>query len=481
MCQLDTLRRCLARNVQNVLNELPESLDETYRRVLRDVAKGNQKDVYRLLQCMVVSIRPLRVEELAEVLAVDFDGADGIPRLNPDWRWEDQEESLQAACSSLIAIVDTHDARVVQFSHFSVKEFLTSPRLADSSGDVSRYQISMEAAHTILAQSCLGVLLRVDVRTEEKGIMDRFPLAGYAARHWVDHAQFKNVSPHVFKAMEHLFNPKKPHFLTWLRLHDMDTSPHCISSLYQFALLPSERLEAPPLYYAALCGLHELAEHLVVKDLQDVNIRGGYHVTPLVAALARKHFHVAELLYQHGGTVDPRGFWGKTPLHAISYAGDLEIMQWLLGHGADTNVLKSRSGKTALCWAAREGQVEAARMLLQHNADPNVQDDEDKTPLHLASEYGHTNVVRLLLSHGVDVNARDRNGSTPLHLASGNTWYVRVPEMEKLAIVRVLLEHGADIGAEDGGGRTAYHVATQKHHQEIMNLLSEHIAKFSAL
>jgi len=31
-----------------------------------------------------IAVRPLRVEELAEVLAVDFDDAEGIPRLKPD-------------------------------------------------------------------------------------------------------------------------------------------------------------------------------------------------------------------------------------------------------------------------------------------------------------------------------------------------------------------------------------------------------------
>jgi hypothetical protein len=78
-----------------------------------------------------VAIRPLRVAELAEVLAVDFDDAEGIPKLNPDWRWEDQEQALLIACSSLIAIVEAGDSRVVQFSHFSVKEFLTSSLQAE--------------------------------------------------------------------------------------------------------------------------------------------------------------------------------------------------------------------------------------------------------------------------------------------------------------------------------------------------------------
>jgi len=362
----------------------------------------------------------------------------------------------------------------VQFSHFSVKEFLTSLRLADSSGDVSRYHISMEPAHTILAQSCLGVLLRlpVDDHAEDDStddtIFDGFPLAGYAAEHWVDHSQFESVSSHVCKAMEHLFNPNKPHFLTWLRLHDIDTYPHEGSVLYYFAPFSSERSNASPLYYAALCGLHDLAEHLVVKHLQDVNIRGGYYVTPLVAALAGKHIHVAELLHQHGGTVDPRDHYEKTPLHAISYAGDLEIMQWLLGHGADANVL-SQDNSNALHWAAYGGQLDAARILLQINVDPEAQDKNGRTPLHDASNNGRTNVARLLLAHGVDVNARDKAGSTPLHLAS------RQEASGTLAVARALLEHGADIGAKDDEGRTAFQVAEERGHDEMIKLLSEHI------
>ena len=55
-----------------MLEELPETLDETYERVLRDINKANRDCAHRLLQCLTVAVRPLRVAELAEVLAVDF-------------------------------------------------------------------------------------------------------------------------------------------------------------------------------------------------------------------------------------------------------------------------------------------------------------------------------------------------------------------------------------------------------------------------
>ncbi|KAI9438139.1 hypothetical protein H4582DRAFT_1772108, partial [Lactarius indigo] len=156
-CQLEALRHCFPPNLRQFLNELPETLDETYERILRGINKAQKDNAHRLLQCLAVAVRPLRVEELAEVLAFDFQASSsgGIPKLKEDWRWDDQEEAILSTCSSLIAIVPNRGSRVVQFSHFSVKEYLTSPRLARLDGDVSRFHIGLNAAHTIMAQACL--------------------------------------------------------------------------------------------------------------------------------------------------------------------------------------------------------------------------------------------------------------------------------------------------------------------------------------
>ena len=234
-CQLEVLRQCLPPSVRRTLNELPESLDETYERILKEIKKPNREFARRVLQCLVVATRPLRVAELTEVLAVDFDDADGIPRLKPDWRWEEQELALLSACSSLIAIVEAYGSRVVQFSHFSVKEFLTSSRLVTASGDVSNYHIDSEPAHTILGQACLGVLLRIQDDVEGCTPKDH-PLARYAAEHWTTHAQFGKVSSRLHKGMEYLFDASKPHFKVWLKLCDMDTRPNDDATFFVFAL-----------------------------------------------------------------------------------------------------------------------------------------------------------------------------------------------------------------------------------------------------
>jgi hypothetical protein len=106
-----------------------------------------------------VSILPVRIEELTEVLVVDFD-EEGFPKLKASWRWEDQEQALLSSCSSPIAIVDGEGkSRILIFFHFSVEESLTSPRLASSIRDVSRCHIilELEPAQTIMAQACLSV------------------------------------------------------------------------------------------------------------------------------------------------------------------------------------------------------------------------------------------------------------------------------------------------------------------------------------
>jgi hypothetical protein len=389
-----------------MLKELPETLDETYERILRDINKANRDHAHRLLQCLTVSVRPLRVAELAEVLAVDFRTAyhGGRSKLNTDWRWEDQQEAVLSTCSSLISVVDEKGSQIVQFSHFSVKEFLTSSRIAGSSADVSRFHILLEPAHTILVKACLGVLLRLGELVDEDNIKYKFPLARYAAEHWVDHAQFENVSSHIREGMEDLFDPDKPYFAAWLQVHDIDTEPLYHSLLYQFASSHKTSNSAIPLYYAALCGFHDLAEQLIIKHPEQVYTTGGYFVSPLGAALRGGHLKIAQVLYERGADVDVQGNNDYTPLHGASWSGHFEIVQWLLSHRANPNSWGESDGWTPLHAAAFFGYVEVSRLLLQYMAETYAHDNKGRTPLHVAVQYKHFNVARLLLVHGgVDV------------------------------------------------------------------------------
>ena len=457
--------------MHRILDELPESLDETYERILNEIKKPNRDHARRLLSCLVAAVRPLRVEELAEVLAVDYEDEEGIPRLNPNWRWEDQEQALLTSCSSLIAIVESGASRVVQFSHFSVKEFLTSARLSTSSGDVLRYHISLEPAHTILAQACMSALLWSDDRVKQNGVETNSQMAEYAAHHWVTHARYGDVSSCLQKAMEYFFDLDKPYFEAWRQLHDMDTYSSMGSTFHR--ITPMTKEDAAPLYYAALCGFQDLVEYLILKYPQHLDAKGGYYLTPLVAALAGEHFQTARILRNNGADPNVHGYQQLTPLHSAAYYGHLQIVRILLEYEADVNA-QHEFGETPLHYLSNDfpsgpnvSQMHnVSRLLLEHGADINARSNDLSTPLHIAAVEGRSEVVRVLLEHGADVNARNMERSTALHLA------VRRRRVE---VVRLLLEHSASVDAEDTQGRTPFQVASLDGYSDIIDLLSEHV------
>ena len=462
-CQLDALQHCFPPNLRQFLNELPETLDETYERILKNINKAQKDDARRLLQCLTVAVRPLRVEELAELLAFDFRelSEGGIPKLKEDWRWDNQEEAVLSTCSSLITIVHHGDSRVVQFSHFSVKEYLTSPRLARSHADVSRFHIDLEAAHTILAQACLASLLRLDEHADNSGAKGS-PLVKYAAKHWVDHTQFDNVSSRVRDGMDQLFDRSKPHFAAWLQVHDIDKGWGSFST-------GRPNVVGSPLYYAAFCGFHDLAERLITKDPEQVNAGSGFNQAPLPAALSNRHFRVANLLHKHGAVVDVRNPMGCTPLHTASLSPDVDIMRWLINHGANVNALDGVSC-TPLHWAAFFQHLESVQLLLEHNVDINPRSGINTTPLFEAVSYAlssskKVDIVRRLLEHGADTNICDYRHLTPLHKAS--FWGF-------LEVAHLLLSYGAKADVKDDKGMTPFQMASSKGHHEIAQLLLEH-------
>lgn len=410
VCQLDVLRHCFPPSVRRVLRELPKGLDGTYERVLKEIRMANRTHAHRLLQCLVVAVRPLRVEELAEVLAFDFD-VQGTPKLNPDWRWENEEEAVLSACSSLVVVVNHgRSQRVVRFAHFSVKEFLTSKRLAESDSDVSRYYIRRQPAHLVLAQACIGVLLQLDHDIDEDRIKN-FPLARYAAEHWAVHARFGRVSSRIREGMRRLFDSERPHFAAWLWIYNPDRFGRT------FGTRPGQP-EARPLYYAARFGFHHLVKYLLIKYPRDANARGGWDGTPLHAALSKGHMEVSSLLIKNGADVNIQDIWNGTPLHYASKRGQAEIGRWLLDRGADANA-RNGSGWTALHLAAIYGRAEIARVLCEQEAEVDARGDHGRTPLHLASANGRVEVVRVLLEHGADVEGRDDWGRTAGDVAAG--------------------------------------------------------------
>jgi ankyrin repeat protein len=478
-------------------------LDETYERTLREINKADWEFAHRLFQFVTVASRPLRVEELAELLAFDFK-AGPIPKFHEGWRLEDPVDAVLSACSSLLAVVGVKRP-VIQFSHFSVKEFLTSARLAKASDIVHRrYHVSMPPAHTLASQACLGTLLHLDKDVITRDSLEDYPLAEYAGEHWVYHAQFEGVSQSVEDGMKQLFDPSKPHLTVCIWIHD----PERIRFGRDERPSPTRR---SPLHYAAFWGLHSILHFLVTELSQDVHSRSmaddatslhlasqnGHKqaacflldrgadasaqekdgVTPLHLASRYGHVEVAHMLIDRGADVSAQDKNGETPLHLVSVLGHVEVSHLLIECGANLSA-QDKYGKIPLHLTLHYGHVEVAHMLIGRGADVSTQDKYGNTPLHLALSFGHVDVARMLIGRGADVSAQGAYGKAPLHLA------LRYGQLE---VAHILIERGADVSAQDKNMKTPLHLTSTKSFwtipqqlTEVARILLEHGANVSA-
>jgi ankyrin repeat protein len=490
--QLEALRLCSS-DVRRTLEEMPKSLEETYERILKKIDQANREDVYRLLQCLAVAVRPLQIEELAAVLAFDFSKG-GLPKVKADWRWEDQGEAALSACSKLVSVISNNGTRVVQFSHSSVKEFLMSDHLASSIEEISRFHVLIEPAHATLAQACLGALLCLNEHTDEKSVK-QIPLSQYAGQYWVRHARFGDVESQIVDAMDCFLDADNPHFTAWVRIQFLQD----LLKNFTGDSDDSERMKAiphpaAPLYFAVDRGFRGLVERLVVKYPQQVNAWGGECGTPLHASALRGRIDVAQLLVAHGADINSRSSFQGTPLYIAVKEGNLKLARRLLDaarsdvdshssceqtsphaspkeKGLDPEFAdylldkvnpRSLYERTPLHTASEEGNLELAEWLLESGADVNVHDMKQNTPLHLAATRGRLDLVRMLLKHGAEVQARGIHRYTPLFSAAegGN------PD-----VVHLLLDHGADARIRDKNENNALHIAAFHGHLEVARVL----------
>jgi len=224
-----------------------------------------------------------------------------------------------------------------------------------------------------------------------------------------------------------------------------------------------------PLYYAASCGFYDLAERLIMKDPEQVNVAGGFILAPLPAALSKRHFRVADLLIKHDAVVDVRDRNAWIPLHAAAdIPQSVDIMRWLLKHGANASA-RTDYGRTSLHYATYATNLEGVQMLLECNPDISLRNSQGDAPLHESllrisgsPEGKVVEIVRRLLEYGADPNVRRADGSTPLHQASS---------LGLLEVTRLLLGHGANVDERDNDGRTPFQVASS---DELRKLLLEY-------
>ena len=372
-------------------------------------------------------MRPLRLEELSEVVAIDVNDT---PQFDPQRRLPDPRDVVEI-CSTLITVtprlsdsaefddaelndLELSDLEVGDFeseksnpkvsgsfvilAHFSVKEYLTSDIIRQ--GQAVGYSLQEIDCQISLAKDCLAYLLHFDEMVSlPTEVFAKYPLARYVAKNWTSHARVAEKKDNTL--CHDFFLTKGKAILNWVRLYP----PDFLSGPY---LNRSPEQIASPLYYASLHGLLESMTMLIDKGA-DVNVQGGDQGNALIAASYSGHNEIVQMLLENKADVNVQGGFHGSALIAASYFGHIEIVQLLLENGADVNIQGGISG-SALIAALYFGQIEIVQMLLENGADVNARCNSlPENALLAAIEKNNEDIVQLLIENGADVTGRARN------------------------------------------------------------------------
>ena len=140
----------------------------------------------------------------------------------------------------------------------------------------------------------------------------------------------------------------------------------------------------------------------------DPNLTDDRGRTCLATAACELDAPHIQLLLDHGAKMECSDALYAAANTFAGDAGRIEMMQFLLAHGADINQREvqvdprlaekypEKGGGTALHGAVRRWNQDNVRFLLGRGADPNIRDNAGRTPLDVAEGSRDTEMVALL-------------------------------------------------------------------------------------
>lgn len=211
-------------------------------------------------------------------------------------------------------------------------------------------------------------------------------------------------------------------------------------------------------------GSAALRQHLNAAD-------AGSGETALLAAVARQHGALVDVLLGAGADANQADKAGLAPLHVALAAGQAAPVQRLLAARANPDRANPQ-GVLPLVQAVEQGQPEVVQALLAGGARVNVTLAQGGTPLHRAVAGRNPAIVQALLAARAAPDARDGAGKAPLHLAL---------DAGDAALAGLLLGAGASPDLRNSDTRTPLVQAVQAGDSAMVGMLLQHRADPDAL
>ncbi|HEX3078481.1 MAG TPA: ankyrin repeat domain-containing protein [Lachnospiraceae bacterium] len=232
----------------------------------------------------------------------------------------------------------------------------------------------------------------------------------------------------------------------------------------------------------------------LVQNGWDMNLSNadelGY--TPLIEAIGNRNgsMEVIQYLVEHGANLEKGDSREGTPLLHACIAADSEVLNYLISKGANVNCLDDE-GLSPLHYICRyafewdsqsiiplinavngetknssiDDYLQIVKILLENHAVLNVQSHNGLTPIHMAASHNGEIFIPLLVEAGADVNIANANQYTPLHSAA---------DTGNAKATRDLLNLGANVNAKDVYGFTPLIGAVLSGNRTVVNWLKSY-------
>lgn len=164
--------------------------------------------------------------------------------------------------------------------------------------------------------------------------------------------------------------------------------------------------------------------------------------TALIVAIEKRFLTTIQQLINYGANVNNMDI---SPLHYACKLGNIEIIQLLLGNGADINLINN-SGKSPIYYACKHGNIELIKYLIEHGA--NFNDISIINHLINAIDNNDIELLKYYIEHGANINEEDSNGYSLLMYSCMNNKY---------DMVKYLIDNGADVFDTDNYKYTTLH------------------------
>jgi hypothetical protein len=372
------------KDIKMILEHLPSDLESTYANFLCDIPIQHRVDAIKLLNLVLGSSQPLKLDELniAFTITTDYTSERTV--------WSNRQlkmaHSVQGILGQLVRISESG----VSLVHQSAKDFLLNPTSRLNDPLSKDFNFSSTTASRALASSCIYYLLleelAVDLFSSEASLHES-----------VSEASDESETLDIGLFLEH--DP--------LSLEDDTIFKDTRVLDRQTCQILSERHRF--FNYAAFNWFEhyssaedEAPSQLRQAVLQLLDPREGCCTNWLRYYLVKSHLDLSVL----------------EQLDTILLAAYLDLPGILTEHLAADEAYSQHGKDRALFWAALRGSSRAVRELLAVNAYPNASYLDGQTAIVVAAQNGHVDCVKLLLADArTDINACGLSGRTALSLA----------------------------------------------------------------